>query len=194
MNHIGNIAGTKNTYEISGNNRKKSAKKWQLSASLKEKIKEFAKKDAKKGDYMGKEFKALRSAEVAKVAPNRAALIRQIGLTEGAEKIKNAENAMSEYVRWLCMLLDIPYEVESTGAGAGACKHVYDENGDEILTYTPGVGWKEKPSKLENQVHAELKFTYYEAYHEARQGVKKEYDKEVHMQDGIMESHFDALA
>ena len=31
---------------------------------------------------------------------------------------------------------------------------MYDRNGDEILTYTAGMGWHEKESKAETQVHA----------------------------------------
>ena len=50
--------------------------------------------------------------------------------------------------------------------------HVYDENGDEILTYTGGVGWHEKPSKAETQVHQSLKFAYYDAYYAVRQNMK----------------------
>ena len=46
-----------------------------LTDSLKEKIVELAKKDAKNNIYMGNEFMNLRKAEVAKVAPNRAVLI-----------------------------------------------------------------------------------------------------------------------
>lgn len=46
-----------------------------LTDSLKEKIVELDKKDAKNNVYIGNEFMNLRKAEVAKVAPNRAALI-----------------------------------------------------------------------------------------------------------------------
>ena len=46
-----------------------------LTDSLKEKIVELDKKDAKNNIYIGNEFMNLRKAEVAKVAPNRAALI-----------------------------------------------------------------------------------------------------------------------
>ena len=46
-----------------------------LTDSLKEKIVELDKKDAKNNIYMGNEFMNLRKAEVAKVAPNRAVLI-----------------------------------------------------------------------------------------------------------------------
>lgn len=46
-----------------------------LTDSLKEKIVELDKKDAKNNIYIGNEFMNLRKAEVAKVAPNRAVLI-----------------------------------------------------------------------------------------------------------------------
>ena len=74
------ILNTINTVKVSGSSgssvKKISEKsKWQLTDSLKEKIVELAKKDAKNNVYMGNEFMNLRKAEVAKVAPNRAALI-----------------------------------------------------------------------------------------------------------------------
>lgn len=46
-----------------------------LTDSLKEKIVELDKKDAKNNIYIGNKFMNLRKAEVAKVAPNRAVLI-----------------------------------------------------------------------------------------------------------------------
>ena len=46
-----------------------------LTDSLKEKIVELDKKDAKNNIYIGNEFMNLRKAEVAKEAPNRAVLI-----------------------------------------------------------------------------------------------------------------------
>ena len=33
----------------------------------------------------------------------------------------------------------------------------YDGNGDEVLTYTAGVGWHEKESDAETQVYGALK-------------------------------------
>ena len=75
-----NISNAINTVSVSGSfssSAKKTSEKnkWQLTDSLKEKIVELAKKDAKNNVYMGNEFMNLRKAEVAKVAPNRAALI-----------------------------------------------------------------------------------------------------------------------
>ena len=75
-----NISNAINTVSVSGSSSSSAKKtseknKWQLTDSLKEKIVELAKKDAKNNIYMGNEFMNLRKAEVAKVAPNRAALI-----------------------------------------------------------------------------------------------------------------------
>ena len=39
------------------------------------------------------------------------------------------------------------------------------------MTYTMGVGWHEKESKVETQVHGALKAAYYDAYHAARQEI-----------------------
>lgn len=72
-----NISNAINTVSVSGSSSSSAKKtseknKWQLTDSLKEKIVELAKKDAKNNVYMGNEFMNLRKAEVAKVAPNRA--------------------------------------------------------------------------------------------------------------------------
>ena len=64
-----------------------------------------------------------------------------------------------------------PYEAKFQSEGTGSAVHVYDGNGDEVLTYTAGVGWHEKESKAETQVHGALKAAYYDAYHAARQEI-----------------------
>ena len=69
--------------------------------------------------------------------------------------------------RWLRILFGEPYEAKFQSGGV----HVYDGNGDEILTYTAGVGWHEKESKAETQVYGALKAAYYDAYHAARQEI-----------------------
>ena len=115
-----------------------SKKEWKLSESLREQIAEYAREDAAQGIYMGNKFLALRKSEVAKVAPDRAALMGKIDMKE----IREADE------RWLRLLFGEPYEAEFQSGGV----HVYDGNGDEILTYTVGVGWHEKESKAETQV------------------------------------------
>ena len=107
---------------------------------------------------MGNKFLALRKSEVAKVAPDRAALMGKIDMKE----IREADE------RWLRLLFGEPYEARFQSGGV----HVYDGNGDEVLTYTAGVGWHEKESKAETQVHGALKAAYYDAYHAASGGIE----------------------
>ena len=77
---------------------------------------------------MGNKFLALRKSEVAKVAPDRAALMGKIDMKE----IREADE------RWLRILFGEPYEAKFQSGAV----HVYDGNGDEVLTYTAGVGYE----------------------------------------------------
>ncbi len=140
-----------------------SKKEWKLSDSLRDKITEYAKEDAAQNVYMGNKFLALRKSEVAKVAPDRSALMGK--LNQNMKEIREADE------RWLRLLFGEPYEAKFQSEGTGSAVHVYDRNGDEILTYTTGVGWHEKESKAETQVHGALKAAYYDAYHAARQEI-----------------------
>ena len=146
--------------------RLSSKKDWKLSDALREKITEYAREDAAQNVYMGNKFLALRKSEVAKVAPDRAALMGKLNqeMTDMKE-IREADE------RWLRFLFGEPYEAKFLSEGTGSAVHVYDGNGDEILTYTMGVGWHEKESKVETQVHGALKAAYYDAYHAARQEI-----------------------
>ena len=146
--------------------RLSSKKDWKLSDALREKITEYAREDAAQNVYMGNKFLALRKSEVAKVAPDRAALMGKLNqeMTDMKE-IREADE------RWLRFLFGEPYEAKFLSEGTGSAVQVYDGNGDEILTYTMGVGWHEKESKVETQVHGALKAAYYDAYHAARQEI-----------------------
>ena len=143
-----------------------SKKDWKLSDSLREKITEYAKEDAAQNVYMGNKFLALRKSEVAKVAPDRSALMGRLN-----QNMANMKEIREADERWLCILFGEPYEAKFQSEGTGSAIHVYDGNGDEILTYTAGVGWHEKESKAETQVHGALKAAYYDAYHAARQEI-----------------------
>ena len=112
---------------------------------------------------MGNKFLVLRKSEVAKVAPDRAALMGKLN-----QEMADMKEIREADERWLCILFGEPYEAEFQSGGG---VHVYDGNGDEILTYTVGVGWHEKESKAETQVHGALKAAYYDAYHAARQEI-----------------------
>mgnify|MGYP001049628848 CR=1 FL=1 len=103
-----------------------SKQEWKLSDSLREQIAGYAREDAAQGVYMGNKFLALRKSEVAKVAPDRAALMEKVDM----KTIREANE------RRLRLLFGEPYEAEFQSGGV----HVYDGNGDEVLTYTAGVG------------------------------------------------------
>ena len=143
-----------------------SKKEWKLSDSLREQIAGYAREDAAQGVYMGNKFLALRKSEVAKVAPDRAALMGKV-----SQEMADMKTIREADERRLRLLFGEPYEAKFQSEGTGSAVHVYDGNGDEVLTYTAGVGWHEKESKAETQVHGALKAAYYDAYHAARQEI-----------------------
>ncbi len=115
---------------------------------------------------MGNKFITLRESEVAKVVPDRAALMGKV-----SQEMADMKTIREADRRWRCLLFGEPYEAEFQSEGTGSAVHVYDGNGDEVLTYTAGVGWHEKESKAETQVHGALKAAYYDAYHATRQEI-----------------------
>ena len=167
------------TAKLWGTSDKKVSKssektKWKLTDSLKEKIVELAKKDAQDNVYMGNAFMNLRKMEVSKVAPNRAALIGKFNQSMNSGNMSAMKEVEKADKKWLCILFGIPYEAEFQGEGTGSAAHVYNECGEEVLTYTEGVGWQEKETKAESQVHSALKSTYYEAFCDARKALNSE--------------------
>ena len=84
---------------------------------------------------MGNKFLALRKSEVAKVAPDRAALMGKV-----SQEMADMKTIREADRRWLCLLFGELYEAEFQSEGTGSAVHVYDGNGDKILTYTAGVG------------------------------------------------------
>ncbi len=125
-----NITGIAKSHHA-GIPKASSKKEWKLSDSLRERIAEYAGKDAEQNVYMGNKFLALRKGEVAKVAPDRAALMGKVSQEMADMKgIKEADE------RWLRLLFGEPYEAKFQSGAV----HVYDGNGDEVLTYTAGIG------------------------------------------------------
>ncbi len=148
-----------------------SGKSWKLSDSLREKITEYAREDAARNVYMGNRFLALRKSEVARVAPDRAALIGKLSQAMSSGNMADMRTMQEADERRLRILFGEPYEAEFQSKGTGSSVHVYDGNGDEILTYTAGVGWHEKESKAETEVHGALKAAYYAAFRAARKEI-----------------------
>lgn len=193
------ISNTISAVKVSGSSsssvKKTSEKnKWQLTDSLKEKIVELAKKDAKNNIYMGNEFMNLRKAEVAKVAPNRAALIGKFNQLMSSGNMGDMKKVQEADKRWLCILFGIPYEAEYQGEGTGSALHIYNEEGEEVLTYTQGVGWHEKETKAETSVHSALKSVYYEAYHDARKALNTGTNVEITNENVVVQNNFDMKA
>ena len=158
------ITGIKNIHPAAG--KASSKKGWKLTDALREKITALAKEDAAQNVYMGNKFLALRKSEVAKVAPDRSALMGKLN-----QEMADMKEIREADERWLRILFGEPYEAKFQSEGTGSAVHVYDGNGDEVLTYTAGVGWHEKESKAETQVHGALKAAYYDAFRAARQEI-----------------------
>ena len=171
-----------------------SKKDWKLSDSLQEKITEYAREDAVQNVYMGNKFLALRKSEVAKVAPNRAALIGKFNQSMSSGNMGDMKEIQEADKRWLCILFGIPYEAEYQGEGTGSALHIYNEEGEEVLTYTQGVGWHEKETKAETGVHSALKLAYYEAYHDARKALNTGTNVEITNENVVVQSNFDMKA
>ena len=171
-----------------------SKKDWKLSDSLQEKITEYAREDAAQNVYMGNKFLALRKSEVAKVAPNRAALIGKFNQSMNSGNMGDMKKIQEADKRWLCILFGIPYEAEYQGEGTGSALHIYNEGGEEVLTYTQGVGWHEKETKAETGVHSALKLAYYEAYHDARKALNTGTNVEITNENVVVQSNFDMKA
>lgn len=163
-------------YNNNINIKTSSNKEWKLTDSLKSKIEEMAKEDAQNNVYMGSKFIELRKNEAASVAPNRMGLIGKITQSSIFGDIDNMKKIEEADRKWLCMLFGKPYKAEYQSCGTGSAIHVYDENDDEILTYTNGVGWHKKESKAENEVHQTLKSVYYNAYHSERKNIKSQFE------------------
>ena len=171
-----------------------SKKDWKLSDSLQEKITEYAREDAAQNVYMGNKFLALRKSEVAKVAPNRAALIGKFNQSMNSGNMGDMKKIQEADKRWLCILFGIPYEAEYQGEGTGSALHIYNEEGEEVLTYTQGVGWHEKETKAETGVHSALKLAYYEAYHDARKALNTGTNVEITNENVVEQSNLDMKA
>lgn len=171
-----------------------SKKDWKLSDSLQEKITEYAREDAAQNVYMGNKFLALRKSEVAKVAPNRAALIGKFNQLMSSGNMGDMKEIQEADKRWLCILFGIPYEAEYQGEGTGSALHIFNEEGEEVLTYTQGVGWHEKETKAETGVHSALKLAYYEAYHDARKALNTGTNVEITNENVVVQSNFDMKA
>lgn len=148
-----------------------SKAEWTMSDTLREQVEGYARADAARGVYMGKEFMELRKAEVAKAAPDRAALKKAAADPSLLREIREGDERM------LRLRFGLSREDKYSVRGCGSALHLYNEDGEEVLTYTAGAGWQEKESPEETAVHRVLKAVYYDAYHAARQAMAGEFPR-----------------
>ena len=83
-----------------------SQKEWKLSDSLWEQIAEYASEGVVQNAYMEDQFLALRKSEIAKVTPDRAALMGKVN-----QKMTDMKEIREADERWLRFLFGEPYEV-----------------------------------------------------------------------------------
>ncbi len=125
---------------------------------------------------------------------NRAALIGKFNQSMSSGNMGDMKEIQEADKRWLCILFGIPYEAEYQGEGTGSALHIYNEEGEEVLTYTQGVGWHEKETKAETGVHSALKLAYYETYHDARKALNTGTNVEITNENVVVQSNFDVKA
>ena len=106
-----------NISEVTVRSRAAGTAAGKLTDSLREKIIEYAKSDAAQNVYMGNRFLALRKSEVAKVAPDRAALIGKINMAMCSGDMSYQKRIEEADRRWLRILFGEPYEAEFSPRG-----------------------------------------------------------------------------
>ncbi|MBE5901454.1 MAG: hypothetical protein E7280_06060 [Lachnospiraceae bacterium] len=149
--------------------------KWKMTEELTDKVKMLAKQDAYSDNpvYMGEGYLKLLDGERAKVAPNRELIKSKVTMMLNQVRTEQDCENEEEELDLLSLLLGLPYTAKVDGISFGKCIHIFDENGDEILCYTPTSGWHEWPTKEEQVLDQVMTKTYYMEYCEARQEYKR---------------------
>lgn len=133
-----------------------------------ERIKAYAKEDAKKGVYMSPEFNQMRLAHMKQyVSPDR----------DGPKaEVMSAIQAALREPHPLLQALEIMLEKLSGGgsanlkiSGVQQAAEVYAPNGENIASYNSlGGGWTDIQTKEEHKFFGESTWAYLQAYREAR--------------------------
>lgn len=133
-------------------------------------IQEMAKKDAKKEDYMSKDsYQAyLKKYKTQNhISPDRGQLMTMFN-----PMVQNTPGSPNGEPTFINKIPGFPsYTAKFTpNAFMGGKMSIYDESGNEILSYDPAVkgGWKEIPTQKETEFQKEADRVYKEAYEAAR--------------------------
>ncbi|API93114.1 MULTISPECIES: hypothetical protein [unclassified Virgibacillus] len=130
------------------------------------KIKEMAQDGAAKSVYMGKDYISfINSYKKQHVSPDRSKLIRLLTPTLLTAKYTNG-------LPFFFRLIGLPFTGKMCVGATGSSMFIYDENGDEVLSYSTESGWKEGQTRAEAQFYGETTAIYYKAYKAAREEMK----------------------
>lgn len=138
-----------------------------------ERIKEYAKEDAKRGVYMSPEFNQMRLARMKQsVSPDRSG--------PKAEVMSAIQAALKE-PHPLLQALEIMLDKLSGGGSANLkisgfhqAAEVFAPNGESIAFYSSNNGWMDIQTKEEHKYYSETASVYLQAYREARAEMKTE--------------------
>lgn len=136
-----------------------------------ERIKEYAKEDAKQGVYMSKGFTQFHLAHMKQcVSPDRSG--------PKAEVMSAIQAALKE-PHPLLQALDKMLEKLSGGgsaklkiSGIHQSAEVFAPNGESIAFYSSNNGWMDIQTKEEHKFYSESAMVYLQAYREARAEIK----------------------
>ena len=155
-----------------------------------EKIKEYAKQDAKQGVYMSKGFIQFRLARMEQcVSPDRDG--------PKAEVMSAIQAALREPHPLLQALEKMLEKLSGGGSanlkisGVQQAAEVYAPNGENIASYNSlGGGWTDIQTKEEHKYFSETASVYLQAYREARAEMKAA--AEAPAAESVNEAAFDA--
>ena len=136
-----------------------------------ERIKEYAKEDAKQGVYMSKGFTQFHLAHMKQcVSPDRSG--------PKAEVMSAIQAALKE-PHPLLQALEIILDKLSGGgsanlkiSGVHQAAEVFAPNGESIAFYSSNNGWMDIQTKEEHKFYSESAMVYLQAYREARAEMK----------------------
>lgn len=132
-------------------------------------IREFAKKDAKIGDYMSDEYNNFQRTYVQQhISPNRSAL-----MAKASPLVPNSKDAINSFLRYYG-LIDVDLIEIFLGSERYSASRkmnyvsVKDKHGVEILSWSQNAGWLSHPSPEEEAFWDMETAIYAEAFSEAR--------------------------
>lgn len=149
-------------------------------------IKEWAKKDAKVGDYMSDGFHQMRQAHMNKhISPDRSKPMAQVS--------QLIQAAMKDYDPILSLLDTMlgDYSVEGRISPEGQTAHIYSPDGEMIASYNSlGGGWHTCQTAAETKFMGEAASVYARAFKEARAEMKASEQVQASVSATVTEGRF----